>query len=750
MQSKGWWGRALFALAVSLGLVWWRGRPADLAPVGSAEIPLGEFSGARARQIQERLLGAGTPHPIGSAEARSVRERVEQEFVRLGLKPELQRAFACSPERICGTVENVLVRLPASPARKRAGAVLLSTHYDTVPAGPGASDALASCASAVEIARALIAAGPLDRDVILLVDDGEEADLLGAEAFLSHPGFAEVGAVVNLEARGTEGLSFLFETAPGNTEVARLVPSELERPAVSSVFTEIYKRMPNDTDFSVWKRAGKQGANFAFIGGGTNYHTPLDDLAHSSLASLQHQGRNALAAVRAFAAAVSGIEGRQDAVFFDVAQAFTLRWPARTNWVLWVLTIALGAFAASRFRAPTPAGQVVAGFALALGTVALAVGGGWLLHRALLAPGWLQRTWVAHPEPLLLATWTLAVAAVLLAIRCGRRAGVHGAWFGLGMFWISLGALAAWFVPGAAHLFLLPALLSVLCAALLGRPVASLPAFAAGILLWPFAIRLYEALGTPALAAIAALVALVVGTATPAWVEGGKWLGRAAACAALIALAAAARFSLAPAATNAVPERMNLLALALDGEPPARLLAYPETGTLPAPVREAARWQKSDGVLPWNGRAAVWNSPLDIPPSAAPRMEVVESAAEGGGRRVKLVLTSEREAPILTLWLPAGASFSRLTIQGIAPPGGASAKPSGGAAGWQAISVVTAEQSGVAIEMQLENADPVQAILVDRLRALPPEAAAIARARPANSVPSATGDGWLVARRVSF
>jgi hypothetical protein len=753
METKGWLGRALFALVVSLVLVWWRGRPADLPGAGAAEVPAGEFSGTRARQVQERLLGGGAPHPIGSPEARRVRERVEEEFVRLGLEPELQVAFACSPERICGTVENVLVRLAAAPSRRRPGALLLSTHYDSVAAGPGASDALASAAAVVEIARALLASGALDRDVILLVDDGEEADLLGAEAFLFHPWFADVSAVVNLEARGTQGLSFLFETAPGNIEVARLVPGRLERPAVSSVFYEIYQRMPNDTDFSVFKRAGLQGANFAFIGGGTNYHTPLDDLQHSSVATLQHQGRNALAALRAFAAAENGPAGRGNAVFFDLAQAMTLRWPVRVNWLFWALTVGIGAVAARRFRELPNGRQVISGVALAIGSLVLAGASGWLLHRGMLAAGWLQRTWVAHPTPLLVATWTLAIAAALAAIGWGRRAGAPGAWFGLGALWLVLGACAAWFVPGAAHLFLVPALLSVLAAAILGRPVASLPAFAAGVLLWPFAIRLYEALGTPALAAISLLVGLVVATAAPALVAAGTssgWLGRGALGAALVALVAAGRFAMLPMATVDVPERLNLLALAVEGEPAARLLASPETGVLPASLARTAAWKRAGGVLPWSLQTAMWNAPFELPAAPAPQAQVVESTPEGSGRRVKLLLTSQRDAPILTLWLPANLKFSQLTIQELTPPGGASAKPASRRAGWQPISVVTAEQSGVLIEMRLEGADSVTAILVDRQRELPPEAAAIARARPGNSVPSGTGDGWLIARRVTF
>ena len=55
---------------------------------------------------------------------------------------------------------------------------------------------------------------PSSLAVILLFNEGEEDGLLGAEAFTStHPWAQQVGAVVNLEARGTTGASLMFETS---------------------------------------------------------------------------------------------------------------------------------------------------------------------------------------------------------------------------------------------------------------------------------------------------------------------------------------------------------------------------------------------------------------------------------------------------------------------------------------------------------------------------------------------------------
>jgi hypothetical protein len=95
----------------------------------------------------------------------------------------------------------------------------------------------------------------------------------------------------------------------------------------SSLFYPVYARLPNDTDLTVFKRHGLPGVNFAFIGGQPRYHTPLDDVGHVDLASLQHQGQNALAIVRALADQDLDAPPPGHAVFFDVLGFGIVRWP---------------------------------------------------------------------------------------------------------------------------------------------------------------------------------------------------------------------------------------------------------------------------------------------------------------------------------------------------------------------------------------------------------------------------------------
>src|SRR5262249_36515620 len=107
--------------------------------------------------------------------------------------------------------------------------------------------------------------------------DGEEIGMLGAAAYLRDPANrAGTGAVINMEARGNQGPSYLFQTGPGDGKLIDLYAGQVSHYAASSLYAEIYKVLPNDTDMTPFLEAGLTGYNFAFIGNGAQYHSPLD------------------------------------------------------------------------------------------------------------------------------------------------------------------------------------------------------------------------------------------------------------------------------------------------------------------------------------------------------------------------------------------------------------------------------------------------------------------------------------------
>jgi Peptidase family M28 len=172
----------LFLLLASTACVLLKKHP--LAPL-SGNAPATEFSGERA--MLHLWNFAQRPHPVGSAEHDRARDYLVNALTRLGLPPEIQRTTGVTAcYMVAGAVENIVARLKGSAGS--SGAVLLSAHYDSVPAGPGAGDDGSGVVTLLETIRVLRAGLPLRNDVVVLFTDGEEEGLLGASAFMAeHP-----------------------------------------------------------------------------------------------------------------------------------------------------------------------------------------------------------------------------------------------------------------------------------------------------------------------------------------------------------------------------------------------------------------------------------------------------------------------------------------------------------------------------------------------------------------------------------
>jgi hypothetical protein len=117
-----------------------------------ADAPANEFSAMRALDTLHRVLPDDTPHQLGSAANDAVRIRILAELTKLGYQPVVHTSFECSDAGRCATVNNILAHLDGT---QPGDAVLLSAHYDSVPAGPGYSDDGVGVASVLEIARAV-------------------------------------------------------------------------------------------------------------------------------------------------------------------------------------------------------------------------------------------------------------------------------------------------------------------------------------------------------------------------------------------------------------------------------------------------------------------------------------------------------------------------------------------------------------------------------------------------------------------
>ena len=114
-----------------------------------------------------------------------------------------------------------------------------------------------------------------------------------------HPLGRSGGVALNFEARGTSGPADHVRDLARQRRPGRRVRRAAPHPVATSFAVEVYRALPNDTDFSVLLADGRfTGLNTAYIDGAAAYHTPQDRPERMDRASLQAMGDNALALVR--------------------------------------------------------------------------------------------------------------------------------------------------------------------------------------------------------------------------------------------------------------------------------------------------------------------------------------------------------------------------------------------------------------------------------------------------------------------
>jgi hypothetical protein len=262
------------------------------------------------------------PHFTGSPEHETVRNYLVSELEKLGLQVEIQEQMAVNKKwRAATNNKNILARIKGSEKGK---ALLLLSHYDSNPhSSLGASDAGSGVVVILEGIRAFLAKKEIQKnDIIICISDAEELGLLGANAFVNHhPWAKEVGLVLNFEARGSGGPSYmLLETNGGNKKlIEAFQQSDSDYPVATSLMYSIYKMLPNDTDLTVFREgANIDGYNFAFIDDHFDYHTVQDSYERMDMNSLKHQASYLMATLNYFADAdLDNLKSESDYVYFN-------------------------------------------------------------------------------------------------------------------------------------------------------------------------------------------------------------------------------------------------------------------------------------------------------------------------------------------------------------------------------------------------------------------------------------------------
>lgn len=253
-----------------------------------------EFSAARASEVTADLVD--TPRPIGSVDNAETRKQLAEALQGSGFDVETHEATEVrtllvddETESRAGFTRNLIATRQGSDP---TGTIVLATHIDSVNGAPGAADAGIGLSVILESLRAL-GDEAARNDIAVLLVDGEEDLMLGSKALITSEelDLAEPVVVLNHEARGTSGRPLVTRwSGPMHT-----VLPDMPAPEAASFTDALFEFVPNDTDFTEYRKAGWWGLDMAITGDSWAYHTPQDDSAHLDQSTLQHYGDMTLA-----------------------------------------------------------------------------------------------------------------------------------------------------------------------------------------------------------------------------------------------------------------------------------------------------------------------------------------------------------------------------------------------------------------------------------------------------------------------
>ena len=745
----------LLLLAIAAIAIYGTAPPRALDETAAAD----KFSAARAKMHLQQI--AREPHPVGSAANHRVRDYLIEQLRGLGAEVQLEETVGVTDGRrqiYAGTAQNIFALLKGATNSR---AVMLVSHYDSVPEGPGAADAGAGVVAILETVRALKSTGPLKNDLLILFTDGEEEGLIGAAGFVrDHPELRErVSVVLNFEARGSSGPVMMFETSDGNGWLTREFARAAPYPFGSSLAGAVYKNLPNQTDMTVFKKAGLAGLNFAFTATFENYHTRRDTPENLDSRSLQNMGANALALTRHFGNLELGRQRERDRVYFNWFGSRLIDYPQWVAWPLLVVAFALLFAVASiaRRRGTITIGRTLLGFGgFVLVPLAALAGAhvvwwlvGVLTERLLVGDTW-SNTLLAS------ACLTAALAFVIrvqtwLASGLGRQNAAVGQLLAVA---ILTAGLTYNMLPAASYvvqwplIFALAGLLAVLMTKGSRLPIVlgSLPAL---LIFAPLMYLLFVTLGVDVIAVsvLAVLLGVLLALLAPLLLQISRPLRvlmpvlLVCSAALLLSGAGMTRFSAEH------PRRHSLLYAVNTDEQKAAWVSYdnaPDDWTRQFLTNEPVRG-KAPAFTIGGGRDTLTKE-AQLLPLEPPTATLISDTVPEGRRVLKLHLASPRLAHSLLMRMPGDVQILAVTINGHRHEildRGAAGTP------WL-LRYNAVPPGGVEVELQLAGATAFTCWLGDRSFGLPELPGQSYRPRPPELMPTYGSDVTLTSRRYKF
>ncbi len=308
-----------------------------------SDVPETTFSTDRAlvhvKEISQK------PHGVGFPGHKEVQQYIISELRKMGLETSIQEGYTIGKANNLSKTANILAKIKGTESGK---SLVLLSHYDSdLHSALGASDAGSGVATILESVRAFLSENKKPKnDIIILISDGEEVDLSGAGLFVDkHPWAKDVGLVLNFEARGSGGPSYVFiETNRGNERlIEEFIKANPKYPMANSLYYSIYKMLPNDTDLTIFREKGDvEGFNFAFIGDHFDYHTARDSYERLDRNTLAHQGSYLMPLLNHFGNTdLTNLKSLNDYVYFNIPFFGLVSYPFVWIWPMWGIAVLL-------------------------------------------------------------------------------------------------------------------------------------------------------------------------------------------------------------------------------------------------------------------------------------------------------------------------------------------------------------------------------------------------------------------------
>jgi hypothetical protein len=645
------------------------------------------FNDTNASAHVTMLAGTIGSRPVGTPANARAREYIVDQLRQIGFDVRVQDTDARRHELgRTARVSNIIGILPG----EKPDAIGLVSHYDSSADAPGATDDGLGVAVTLEAARVL-SAQRRQWTLMALVTDGEEAGLMGAAGLVTdREVMNRLRTYLNIESIGSSGTAVLFETGPANAWLVSPWARSAPYPRGGSYGIEVYRRLPNDTDFSILKTREIPGLNFAAVGDSYAYHTARDTPERLSRETLRTTGENVVAVATrlqqmditlrspdwpslmgtlSMLALVTGVIG------WVRVTAVALRLNGAWRWILSIVWAWLGA--------------VVVGTSMA--------GATWLARAA----REVYHPWYARPGRLfllLLATgaavaWGMSRGGLWLPKRAHPVRHQAITWSATLPVWIVLAAGALWFAPAAAYLWVLPLLAAGLITSL--APVhhdwvvriGSILVLAVSATLWlretaellRFVVAIMGRLPivTPAFvyAALISAAAMMIAPPLVAITASDRPLGNPWAITAGLLFAVAIAIGavyMAPAYTNSEPLRRSVRAVQ-DGDAPTATweVASIEPG-LDLGAGAPAGWTPSTDPLPASGVPMGRYSFPFVFRTTGPSLGAAPASVSGfsltplpEGTHVTLSVTPKQPGIAVTFVLPEGLTPARTSLPGI-------------------------------------------------------------------------------------